>query len=318
MAPLTTIPSEIPRDRWERPLVVPPGGGKAVPYTRCTTYVKCLEDTFNLERWKMRMTALGLADRPDLMLSVAAHRDDKDRLNKLTEQAMEAAKAGAAATVGTALHVLTQRHDAGQDIGVIPDAYKEDLASYERGTRRLDILGIERFTVLDDLQIGGTHDRTVAYRGSNYIADVKTGTIDWGMGTIAMQLAVYAHSVLYDHTSQARQDLPDVSLERAILIHLPAGQGACTLKWVNIAAGWHAVQLATRVRAWRKRKDLSWALEDDFDMGVFLDNLIAMAPSVEALNAIWAEHFETWTPEHTQLAAARKALLVGGLVSTLK
>src|SRR5215831_14489249 len=100
------IPPAIRRDRWLRPLVVPPGGGKPVPYTRCTTYVSALEDTYNLSRWQQRMVAIGLAERQDLLLAVAAHRDDKAHLNELCEKALEAAKGSAPATTGTALHKL--------------------------------------------------------------------------------------------------------------------------------------------------------------------------------------------------------------------
>src|SRR5689334_2925212 len=74
MSDFTTPAPQVPRDRWQRPLVVPPKGGKPVAYTRCTTFVGCLEDTFNLSRWQQRMVALGLNDRPDLLLAVAAHR----------------------------------------------------------------------------------------------------------------------------------------------------------------------------------------------------------------------------------------------------
>ena len=44
----------VQRDRWGRPLITPPRGGKPVPYTRCTTYVDVLESTWNLMAWKQR------------------------------------------------------------------------------------------------------------------------------------------------------------------------------------------------------------------------------------------------------------------------
>ncbi len=103
----------IPRDRWNRPLIVPPGGGKPTAYTRCTTFVDCLEDKYNLQRWQLRQCAIGLADRPDLLLSVSAHRDDKHALNSITEKAMEAAQSSARSTMGTATHALGERVDRG-------------------------------------------------------------------------------------------------------------------------------------------------------------------------------------------------------------
>src|SRR5690554_2297101 len=97
-----TVAPEVNRDRWGRPLVVPPDGGEPVPYTRATTLAGTLDDLYGLMAWKQRQTALGLADRPDLRLAVTAHRDDKRRLDAICEEAMQAAASTAAATTGTA------------------------------------------------------------------------------------------------------------------------------------------------------------------------------------------------------------------------
>lgn len=310
----TTTLQTIPRDRFNRPMVLPPNGGKPVSYTRCTTYVGCLEDTYNLGQWMQRMVAIGLASRPDLLLAVSAHSDDKAKLNKIVDDAREAAAANAAATTGTALHALTERIDRGQDVGVIPEQYKPDLAAYEKATASLTALMIEQFCVDDDLRIGGTPDRVVEFEGANYIADVKTGSIEYGALKIAMQLAVYAHCRAYDHHTGQRTDLPNVSTERAIVIHLPAGTGTAELVWVDIKTGWEAVQVATQVRDWRKRKGLLVPLvpaKDGPTKTVDLDNLIASAATVDALTALWVRHSKTWTTAHTELAASRKALLLG-------
>jgi len=255
---IDTAATPIPRDRFGRPLVVPPGGHKAIGYTRCTTYVGCLDDTYNLSKWQQRMVAIGLADRPDLLLAVSAtQRDDKSGLDRIAAQAMDAAKAGAASTTGTALHALTERIDRGEQLPIVPAAHLDDLDAYRAATRELEPVLIEQFTVLDELRIGGTPDRVVRYRGDGYIADVKTGSIDWAAGKIAMQLAVYARSMPYDHATGERTPYPlPVDTGRGIVIHLPAGTGKCTLHWVDLDAGWNAVRLAGKVRDWRGRKDL--------------------------------------------------------------
>lgn len=309
MTGLITVPIPIPRDDKKRPLVRPVGQlhAKPVPYTRCTTYVECLDDRYALEKWKMRMVALGLTDNPDLLLSVAAHRDDKDKLNELTWKATEQAKASAAATTGTALHALTEKIDRGQDVGVIPEAYQADLDAYRQATEHMEMLAIERFVVQDALKVGGTPDRVVRVGGRSYIADVKTGggAVNWGQRAIAMQLAVYAHSAHYDPRTGHRTPLPnDLDQTRGIIIHLPAGAGECTLYWVDLDAGWLAVTLATRVREWRRRKDL-------FTPYQRLEDQIAAAATVDELVALWAAHEHEWIDQHTQLAAARKATLNG-------
>lgn len=333
--PLTPQPEREPNDprrrKYGRPLVIPPGGkpgDKLVPYTRCTTFVDCLDDKFKLQQWQQRMVALGLAQRPDLLLSVSAHSDDRDKLDELCDAAREAATASAAATTGTAVHRLTERLDRGEDLGVIPDAAAVDVKAYEQATAALTALHIERFLVNDELRVGGTPDRVVEYGGRNYIADLKTGSIDFAGLKIAMQLAMYAHSQLYDVPTGARSALPDVDLERAIVIHLPAGSGKCTLHWIDIAAGWEAVQIAKQVREWRNRgRKLLTAISpgelpppqldhdpmtnDAAQAYMRLRNDVASAQSVEQLGVLWRDNRDRWNDELTQLAAARKSLLMG-------
>jgi len=260
----------IPRDRWGRPMIVPPGGGSPVAYTRCTTFVGVLEDTYQISLWKQRMTAIGMAERPDLQMAAYALRDaqrnddrqGKRELNKICEKAIEVAGGSIAANTGTALHALSEKVDRGEDLGPVPEVFKADLRAYWAATRDLEVAAIENFVVVDDYKVGGTFDRLVKYKGQHFIADIKTGGIDFGIGKIAMQLAMYSRGVEYDHTTATRTPLPaDVSQERGIVIHLPAGKQTCTLHWVDLAAAWDAIDLAAKVKEWRSRKDLSWPVE---------------------------------------------------------
>jgi hypothetical protein len=309
---------EIPRDAWGRPLVVPPGGGKPVPYTRCTTFVGCVEDTYNLSRWQMRMVALGLSERPDLRLAIAAHREDKTRLNELCEDALEAAKAHAAATTGTALHSFTEQMDRGQELRGVPDEYLADLAAYAAATEELTAVQIEQFTVNDPLKIGGTPDRVVRFNGKRYIADLKTGAIKYGYLKIAAQLAVYARSRPYDVVTNERLEPHGAELDRGIVIHLPAGSGECRLYWVNLLEGWEAVRVARDLRA--KRSIGFKALFDPLDAttpprvtdpGDDLRLLITAAETADVVRQLWRDHAARWTDQHTELAKLRIAELAG-------
>lgn len=250
--------TEIERDRYGRPLVTPPGGGKPTAYTRCTTYVDALDSKEGLMRWKARMTALGLAARPDLALAIqSTNPDDKKSLDAVVDQALDAAKASAAATTGTALHQLTERIDEGGTLDglALPDEHRASLDAYRRATEHIEWSAIEQFRVHDELKIGGTADRVAVIDGASVIADVKTGSIDYP-GKFAMQLAVYAHSLVYDHaTGERHSDTPPADLERGLIIHLPAGAGECTLHWIDLTAGWEAVEIAGRVREWRSRSN---------------------------------------------------------------
>lgn len=250
-----TDTTEVPRDRWGKPRIKQPDG-KRIPYARWSSYGDVLENRFNLERWKVRMAALGIADRKDLLLAVSAHCDDKRKLNDICDQAIEAAKASAAATIGTALHALTEVVDRGDPLPTLPDDARADLHAYEAAMRPLKVVGTEQFVVCDEIQAAGTFDRLVEWDGRRFVADVKTGSIEWGIGKIAIQLAGYSRSSLYDDATGERSPL-DVDQSNALIIHLPAGEAKCDLVWVNIAEGWRGVQLASEVLAWRKNKSLT-------------------------------------------------------------
>lgn len=259
LAEISSKPSTedaIERDRWGRPMIKTPSG-EMKAYTRCTTYVGALEDRFGLEKWSERMVMKGLINRPDLRLSVSAHFDDDKELNKIAMQAKDAAQAGVAATTGTAVHKLTETHDMGKPLPEgLEESPRADVLAYAKATVGLEVVSMEQFVVVDSIEVGGTFDRLVKYKGKYYIADIKTGSVEYGSGKMAMQLGVYSRGLGYDHVSKERTELPPVDQKNGIIIHLPAGKATCQLYWINIGAGWDSVELATKVREWRKRKDL--------------------------------------------------------------
>jgi hypothetical protein len=306
-ATITTVNHEPTRDRWGRPLIVPPDGGKPRPYTRATTVAGTLDDLYGLMAWKQRQTAIGLADRPDLQLAVTAHRDDKKRLDDICEQALEASKSSAAATTGTALHTLTEMVDRGQELPTLPPSAAADVEAYRRATASLESVVIEQMTVLDEYQIAGTPDRVVRCPDGRYrIADLKSGSVDYAGCKISVQLAIYAHAQLYDIPTGQRSPMPELDLDTAIVIHLPAGSGRCELLDVNIAAGWEAVEHSIWAREWRKRRDLITA-RASVD---FIAELITVANDVPDLEALYHTYHQAWTDQHTDLARQRKQQLV--------
>jgi len=282
----------IPRDRWGRPLIIPSGGGAAIAYTRCTTLASTLDDRYQLEKWQQRMVAIGLAEREDLLLAVVAHKENKEKLNGIVSDALEAAKSHAAATKGTAIHALVDQHDRGElDISRVPAAYRGDIEAYAAATAALEVVAIEQFGVHDEYKLAGTCDRIYRHHGQQYIGDTKTGNIDYSLGTIAMQLAVYAHSEHYN--LQTYQRTPrNVDLESALVVHLPVGEGTCRILWVDIAKGWEAVQLALHVRKWRA--DKVWSVPFTLpvskgDRALAWLTKVANAQSAEDLTSIWLQ-----------------------------
>jgi hypothetical protein len=342
----TVTAAEIARDRFGRPLIIQPDGG-TVPYTRCTTFVGALEDRYNLGRWEQRMVARGLTVRTDLHLQAASlgpepakiiRRDDGawtdnpdyrpwvNAMNDICDGARDAAAAQARATIGTSLHKFAERLDRGEDDIQVPDDYLPHLAAYSETTAGWRWLHIERFLVNDPLKIGGTPDRVCYVPGHDrpVIADLKTGDVSFGVGKMAMQLAVYAHSEIYDPNTGERFGLPDdLDKDVGLIIALDAIKGTCEVLRIDIAAGWVAVKLAAQVRAWRSHRGLTepwrpalppWAGRDplDADTNRLLIGAIQTAATVEQLTSIYRSVARgAWLDVHTQHAARRKRQLLG-------
>jgi len=253
------------RDRWGRYVIPHPHTGKEHSWTRATTWAKSCADTFGLTKWELRMTTFGLARRPDLLAQAATVVDPDDRaakrlLNDVADAAKEAAGASVRRNLGTALHSFTEQVDAGGD-PVIPEAYWADFAAYRQATAGLaiDPGHIERIVTLPDLSVAGTFDRLVTYDGRLLITDLKTGRdLSYSWGDIAIQLALYAHGeTIYDPATDTHEPMPEVDRTVGLVVHLPVGEGTCTLYHVDLVAGWEMAQVCGHVRAWRKRKNLA-------------------------------------------------------------
>lgn len=332
----------IPRDRYGRPLVTPMGGGKPVAYTRATTVADTLDDRYNLELWKLRQVASGLAVRPDLVALSAAkasalvhaveqgaveeEKSAKKDLNKICSDAMDAAASGAAANLGTALHQFVDEINRGREPR-IPDTLRDDVEAYRSAMQDWEVLAAEQFLVLDEQQIAGTADVIMRHRESGIvrIGDLKSGrhAVTFGQTSIAMQLSIYSRGVIY-HPETGDREPVNVDQDTAIVIHLPIGTGTCTLHEIDIAAGWDAVQHALWVREWRKHKNLvrpiTFTKTTDVEaepaaVTVVPDRVvatIAAAASVESLEDTYRSALRRGVPSEllVPLCVARKAAIL--------
>ena len=276
--------AKIPRDQWGRPLVVPAKGGKAKPYTRPSTLGDNLDDRYGLELWKLRHGGIGLARRPDLLALAAAHdsesKEDKKVLNAVMQEAIDASTAGAAANKGRALHRLFERSLGGEDISHIPADLLNDITAGLDCLKRhaFEIVHVEPFVVCEAIGAAGSPDLILRVNDHLVIGDWKSGAgaFEWGMGSIAVQTAVYAHSeTMYDPATKTHTPLEGVDQSRAYMFHIPAGSAKCDLIEVDIVAGWQAAKLAMDVRAWRDRKNLGRSVTDAADTLDFERELIA-------------------------------------------
>jgi hypothetical protein len=274
LAPADTVR----RDRWGRYLVTPPDGGKPVGYTRATTPAKTLDDQHSLINWGKRMTAVGLATRPDLMaLVAAADPTDKRELDKLCERASEAGGATARRDLGTALHSMVERKVADptwQPPAIYADDVAAILGAIDDAGYDIVVEFSEQILVLDEYRVAGKCDFLLRHRvtGEHVVADLKTGsTVIYSGLAFAIQLSIYANAdCMYvqgdakDGSEDVRLPLPTVNRDRALILHAQPESGHCDIYSLDITAGFEAFKVALDVREWRSRsKTLLTPIEGD-------------------------------------------------------
>lgn len=253
-----------------RPYIKDPVSGKERLYSRCTSWIDILDDRSALEMWKQRMILAGIALDSELttrliQVSVDEELDNKQRLNAIATDAFRAGDGHVKAEQGTNLHRLSEWADvhlvADGDAHLVhwPDpctsADIADMVAYRNTMERygFEMLATETRVVIDELKVTGTFDRIVRYQGANYIADLKTGRVDYGALKIASQLAMYSRGCVYDPATGDRKPFRNIDLDKGLVFHLPQGEARCDIYEVDLNLGWEACLLVQQVRDMRKR-----------------------------------------------------------------
>lgn len=263
----------IPRHgRDGRPKIFPEGsdGAKGEWYTRTTTFIDCLSDKSMLANWKGRMIFEGIARSESLLEEYRKIEDplgsDKGRVMALVKRALDKADSGVKASLGSAIHELTEELDgAGELFSFVPPDLQADIDAFAEATKDFGVIAIEEFAVNDEYKFAGTFDRI--YRlpewiceeleipvGSLVVGDLKTGNVDLDRGKIAMQLAGYSTMKRYNPVTYERSPLVYgdniVRTDWGVIVHLPVGQGVC--KVIPVKLDHDGLALAAKVREWRK------------------------------------------------------------------
>lgn len=304
-----------PRDRWDRPIIEPVGGGKGKGYKRTTTFIDVIDDKSALVNWGRRVVLAGVGaveaaqnndpivaniaevvgesivtriiEANTTLASAAKAADKALKKGKITEDehaqahdaaemahkrtldalAAEAFKAGdgfVKAETGTRIHKLTEIYDLEGPAGlaalgdVTPSEFR-DISAYAEACAALnvEILAVEQFVVVDELEVGGTLDRRLRYdspklgRRITAIGDVKTGRVDYGMGKMTRQLAIYAAGKGYDWRKPEERVTFRTNREVGLIFHIPAGSGICEVWEIDLKKGWEGVQLCAKIFAHR-------------------------------------------------------------------
>ncbi len=267
------VPEQVRRDRWKRPLIKQPDGTE-IGYTRASGLGGVLEDSFGLEAWKLRCVAWGIGHSRALHVSAASVQTvdeaaDKAALATVVDKALDVARTGDKAMIGTALHALTERVDHGEPIPDIGED-RHALAAYAQlMTRCFRVVATELFVAHDGLQTAGTFDRIVETlhpmtlptgeglpAGSRLVLDIKTsGSSNYFGIKFAVQLAVYQGGQLYDAATGKRTP-HGAHPDWAVILHVPSGGTTAELHWVDLQAGRELAELAVKVKTVRKTKNL--------------------------------------------------------------
>lgn len=260
MKPLKSVKSDVesalPRDQWDRPLIVRPDGTTQA-YRRASSVAEAIEDHYGLNVWKRRLTAEGLAARPDLIGEL--HGASKTEVERICEEAFDYAGGNTARRNGSTMHRLTDWLDTGRPLPKrLPENVRAMLDAYKDTTARLRVLDTEQFTVADAIAACGTYDRRVWDEETDrtLIGDLKTGQhLDLMAVKTCAQVAVYAAGEHYDLDHERSPH--GAERDWGLFIWLPwveeAHEAECELRWLDLKnVGRPAIKEAFRVEKFRK------------------------------------------------------------------
>lgn len=146
-------------------------------------------------------------------------------VDEAADEALDLGGAHVKANKGTDLHKLTEVCDEHgiehirmlAEAGTITPADLADIEAYHAAVTAAGIkmVATEQVVVNDELGVAGTLDRVVQVpgkligrqRGAKLVADIKTGSMEYGRGKVAMQTCLYATSKTYENGSPDRGEL---------------------------------------------------------------------------------------------------------------
>jgi len=219
-------PPEVPRDQWERPIIVLLDGSGAASYLRASKLGK-VKRSRTLERWDWRNIVYGMSRANHLVVRAQGVRTltagpDIVVLEDVAEKARVVAGADAGAMTGSGMHALHARRAAGEDLSWLSPTTLGclDAITALLDPRIFEIIVTEgdddlgrTFVVHDGLRAAGSFDLVVRLlvdltwpdgvtipAGTILVVDLKTGKITsapyWDMEFTGQQL-VYAEGTPY-------------------------------------------------------------------------------------------------------------------------
>ncbi|AXQ65162.1 exonuclease [Gordonia phage Schmidt] len=266
------------RDRWGRPWVSQDGGPlqfegrkktptNAVAYQRVSTVAGSMDDKSNLDTWHSAQAMVGVMREKSIAAQLGSlmskFRDPwtqaKPQMRQLVARALTAASTDDGSGKGTAFHEFTEVVDAGGWPEFAPVEFTPFLEAYQALMQDWEVLEVEPFLIVDELQLAGSMDKLLRHKATGTIAaaDLKSGKSDPDyIAKVEIQVACYAHGVKYDQATGERTPLhPDIDLGHGLLIHVPVRDAtperAATYP-LDLDRGWEAAKIARKVADYRK------------------------------------------------------------------
>lgn len=301
-----------------------------------SSVAKIPTDTYSLEAWGKRMVAVGIATDPTLIENVAAHIDNKERLDEVVENALRAGKAHQAADRGTQMHRVLELILLEQEDRLLTAQQRADAEVLKRTLDRYRLTPhqqmAEQFVIWPAHHVAGRFDAILETADNRLVlTDLKSGpnAVNYPE-TTAIQLALYARAPLMSADIHTRGDKTTISewrelpteLDRrkAYVLLVTPDDTVGTLHQIDIEHGWGAAQLALKIVTWRKElnngRQIAAEVSDEPEpvrRPATWGSLIASADSVERLREIWrrATELGEMTAELRAAAKQRSKELVG-------
>lgn len=308
------------RDNYDRPMLIPHGGGERVPYTRASSYAGRIENAVGLHRWEQRYLARAMAEYDDLRLLAAGeiyttgydmpdkdeNRESGKRLDDVIARGLDRMGVHQKADFGTAVHSFVTPVEGHPNPVPVTEPPFPDFQAHVTGYREklarenIQVLTSERFIANDAVMAAGTYDGV--YHHPEYgvvIGDVKTGKNKVGF---AVQTAIYANGVHYDVDTDARSPIhPELNREVGLLFYVT--EKGTEIKRVDLVLAWELTQHIRAIFEDYKIGKLIFPLEPT---AVTLLDRIGQTKTLDELTGLWRETKAEWGEEHRMAAKLQK------------
>lgn len=300
-----------------------PKTDKAQTFMRASTLAKVLDDTYHLDKWKLRNVLHGMSLDPNLGARVLTAIESEAKagvVDAIAEDAQVAAGSAEAREFGTAVHAWAEEVDAGRILpSQVPEMYREHVINYLQVLARHALVALPEYTerIVFNTKAGavGTLDRIyLCADGTLALGDVKTSkSLTYTYLSYAIQLDIYAEAdFMLSLDGTTWEPMPELRKDFAILMHVPSdnAQGASAVTYdLKVAAA----ALSTAVLVKKLRAEAPKAIPNIHPIPIPSAEYarqqaavlaIRLSTCADDVSAAWEEFQDVWTDDLTDLGTS--------------